>query len=160
MLYLDVDARNGGALGGLRCPTCGLVGRMGYHASYRRYVVDLSPAGLPCESRVWVDRARCAACGATHALLPTSLVAYSPLSARMCCAVCSLCLAAPGGPAEAARRFLVCRRTCERLANDAARLAATLSCAMWELAGELALAADDPSFPRSFAVIGNYLAYC
>ena len=78
-------------------------------------------------------------------------MAYSPPDARMCCAVCSLCLAAPGGPAEAARRFLVCRRACERLANDAARLAATLSCAMWELAGELALAADDPSFPRSFA---------
>jgi len=151
MLYLDLDARNGGSLSGVRCPTCGSRGGMRYHASYRRFVVDLAPSGLPAESTVWVDRARCGACGATHALLPTSLVAYSPLTVRMCLAVLSCCLDASRGPAEARRRFLVCRRTCERLANDAPRLAATLACAMWGLAGELALAADDPSFPPLFA---------
>ena len=151
MLYLDVDARNGASLRSIRCPTCGVAGRMGYHASYRRYVVDLSAGGLPVESRVWVDRARCGACGATHALLPTALVAHSPLSVRRCCAIASLCLSGPGGLADALARLRVCRRTCERLANDAARLAATLACAMWELASALALAADDPSFPPLFA---------
>lgn len=151
MLYLDRDARNGAPLSDIRCPTCGSLGGMRYHASYRRFVVDLSPSGLPAESAVWVDRARCASCGATHALLPTSLVAYSPLTARMCLAILSCCLDASRGPAEACRRFMVCRRTCERLANDCARLAATLACAMWELAGELALAAEDASFAGSFA---------
>lgn len=151
MLYLDREARNGAPLSDIRCPTCGLPGRMRYHASYRRFVVDLAPSGLPVESTVWVDRAKCGACGATHALLLTSLLAYSPLSERMCLAILSCCLDASRGPAEALRRFLVCRRTCERLANDCARLAVTLACAMWELAGKLALAAADHSFPGAFA---------
>ena len=151
MLYLDRTARNGGPTSDLACPTCGSRGSMRYHASYRRHVVDLGPDGLPHESRVWIDRVICLRCRATHALLPTSLVARSPLSARMCCAVLSCCMDASRGLAEALRLYGVCRRTCERLSNDAPRLCAALGCAMWQLASALADAASDASFPARFA---------
>lgn len=151
MLYLDRVVRNGGTTSDIRCPSCGSLGAMRYHASYRRHVVDLGPDGLPRESSVWVDRVVCLRCRSTHALLPTSLVARSPLSVRMCCAVLSCCMDAARGPAEAVRLYGVCRRTCERLAHDAPRLCAALSCALWRLAAALASAASDPSFPASFA---------
>lgn len=54
---------------GARCPTCD--GRLGAWPGYARFVRHHGES-----TRLWVHRSACRACGATHALLPSFLLAY------------------------------------------------------------------------------------
>ena len=141
MIYLD-DPRRKPDYGSLRCTCCGADG-MRYHETYRRHLVDLSPGGVPVETTVHVDRVRCPACGRTHALLGPDMVAYSPVSVPLAMAVVSMCLDASAGPRAAAERLGVCLTACRRLAGDAARLCAFLSCSFFALSAEAAALAAD-----------------
>lgn len=141
MIYLD-DPRRKPDYGSLRCTCCGAAG-MRYHETYRRHLVDLSPGGMPVETTVHVDRVRCPACGRTHALIGPDMVAYSPVSVPLAAAVVAMCLRASDGPRAAAERLGVCRTACRRLAGDAARLCAFLSCSFFALSAEAAALAAD-----------------
>ncbi|MBR3314650.1 MAG: hypothetical protein IKG18_10985, partial [Atopobiaceae bacterium] len=99
--------------------------------------------GRAVESSVRLSRVRCTRCGATHALIPTSLVAYSPYSVLLCVHVVLLVRASRGLSREAAARFHASLTTCRRLASDAARLAEALDCAISSLGAELAAACRD-----------------
>lgn len=149
MLPFDGTARNGDDVSRLRCPCCGSAG-MRYHGSYRRTLLDLG-ANLSVERRrVWVDRAICPACSRTHALLPPNVVAYSPVSVRLSCAIASLALASGG--AAASRWYRVCEARCRSIRADAPRLAALLHAAAWELAGVLAARSSDPASCASLSL--------
>jgi transposase-like protein len=61
------------------CPKCFALGQLVGHGSYERNIV-YERGGETTYSRLVVARYKCKSCGATHALLPDILVAYSAYS--------------------------------------------------------------------------------
>jgi transposase-like protein len=64
-----------------KCPHCGASGKLSPYGNYSRFLVSYEDE-MVVESRVSPLRFECASCGATHALLPSILIPYSPYSLR------------------------------------------------------------------------------
>jgi len=63
------------------CPKCGTVGKFSSYGSYTRWHVSYSDGEI-LDSRVSPRRVKCFSCGTTHALLPDTLIPYSPYTLR------------------------------------------------------------------------------
>ena len=61
------------------CPVCGAKHACSRHASYERYLISWN-FGCVTTGRIKITRLMCSSCGATHAILPATIVPYRSYS--------------------------------------------------------------------------------
>jgi transposase-like protein len=79
--YIYLNAANNFCCHTEKCPNCGASIKLSYHSDYSRGLVSFED-GKAVDRRIRPKRFKCASCGTTHALLPDTLVPYSPYSLR------------------------------------------------------------------------------